>query len=86
MKSSRVLMHIDLRCMDIMALTHKKNFSTCLNDSPFFLKVSRLRDFLKSQINSNLGTREAQALRCLTNTMATSGSHLFNKTVLASSH
>ena len=69
MKSSRVLMHIDLRWMDMMARTHRKNFSTCLKDSPFFL-----------------GTKAAQALRCFTNTMATSGNHLLSNTVLASSH
>ena len=39
MKSSRVLMHIDLTCMDMTALTQRKNFSTCLSDSPLFLKV-----------------------------------------------
>ena len=38
MKSSKVLMHIDLKCIDITALTQRKNFSTCLRDSPFFLE------------------------------------------------
>ena len=37
MKSSSVLMHIDLMCIDMMALTQRKNFSTCLRDSPLFL-------------------------------------------------
>ena len=41
MKSSKVLIHIDLMCMDMMARTHRKNFSTCLRDSPLFLKWLR---------------------------------------------
>ena len=68
MKSSRVLMHMDLRCIDIMACTHRKNFSTCLRDSPLFL-----------------GTSKAQAFLCLTNTMATSGNHLFISSAALSS-
>ena len=43
MKSSRVLMHIDLMCIDMMALTQRKNFSTCLSDSPLFLQWLRLQ-------------------------------------------
>ena len=41
MKSSKVLMHMDLMCMDMMARTQRKNFSTCLRDSPLFLKWAR---------------------------------------------
>ena len=44
MKSSRVLMHIDLTCMDMTALTQRKNFSTCRSDSPLFLKVRHESD------------------------------------------
>ena len=70
MKSSRVLMHIDLKCIDIIARTHRKNFSTCRSDSPFFLQniYENSRGFV---IFSDLGTREAQARLCFTNTMAT---------------
>ena len=42
MKSSRVLMHIDLMCIDMTALTQRKNFSTCLSDSPLFLQGLRV--------------------------------------------
>ena len=41
MKSSKVLMHMDLMCIDMTARTQRKNFSTCLSDSPLFLKCSR---------------------------------------------
>ena len=84
MKSSSVFMHMERRWIDMTARTQRKNRSTCRRDSPFFLY--RILRIDQANTDPNLGTREDQAALCLTNTIATSGSHRLSRTVLASSH
>lgn len=61
-KSSREAIAIDLKLMDMIALTQLKNLLTCPSDSCFFLE----------------GTNDLQESTKVTNNTDSSGIHLWN--------